>query len=427
MKVLRIVLKFLLQHKIPNLLLVVELCLSMLVLTMMINRYNESFKYYNAFQGTELADSIYFMGRFTEVIPNDSGLSFTVDRSYEAALMKYLESQPEFIGTSHTMQLSADISQYTSVQEDPGSGYYSLIVLDEKTSQVESTRLQAGHWPKKDEVEDGIIPCVIYKNAAETNDFYIGEIIESSVVFSQFQSSENQYTKELSFKVVGIMNRNALEPLIPLVQGNGAPSLKALFVQQEKYCIYAPYIEDIFGKDDSQCFFIYFSNNITEARYKDIENGLDKFGYHARVSEMMEVTKNEANGKLQSDINTFLALSGISLLGLISISFLNVKRLYRRFSIYYLCGCSYIKSIWLYAVYLSFLVSVAFAGYMAIVNYFFNISDDSTMAPLYFVFDIQNGTGLISLSVCVFVITVCTYVPFAISKKNPRINLFKGN
>ncbi len=430
MKNLKIIMKLLSLHKLANICIIVEVCLTLFSLTFMLIQYNGAFEYYNAFKGMGIDNSIYFMGSTPvwndKADGNESPIQYGT--SYTDEISKFLSDQPEYIGKSTILNTAIDISRWTQ-----GNGFSSLYVYDELTAKHFDGLWSLGSLYNNN-LPDGKVPCIIYKNTTNHEMFYIGQNLSAEVAI--MNSTGDQYVnRTIDFQVVNIVNRDSLPAFYPTAVSTMGMRLDNLFAPPEEYVVFAPYIESLFGAVESPSFVIYLDESITKIRLETIVQELDKYGYNATISEMMQTTKSVATDKLKTDFSGFIALIGISVLSLISVAFLNAKKLFYRFNIYNILGCSYHRSI---QIYVGYLLSLVFSSVticlitMVSYNHFYNqlaeYEKNARLSLLNDLFTINNGSGILAILLCLGIVLVSTCINLLLMKKmKSAISIYKGN
>lgn len=430
MKNLKMIIKLLSMHKLANICIIVEVCLTLFALTLMFNRYNDAFEYYSAFKGMAIDNSIYYMGSIPvwndKAGDNESPIQYAT--SYSDEIEKFLSEQPEYIGKSSIIPTTIDISKWTQ-----RNGFSSLYVYDEITAKNFDRFWSTGKLYESNFLS-GKIPCVIYENTNKSGLLHVGQNLSAEVAIIN-SSGDQCVNKMIDFQVVAIVNRESLPAFSPTAGGTTEMRLDSLFAQSEDYVVFAPNIESVFGEVESPTYMIYLNENITQNRLETIVKELDKYGYSTTISDMLKTTKGVATDKLNSDFSGFAALIGISVLSLISVAFLNAKKLFYRFNIYNLLGCSYHRS---FQIYIGYLLSLVFSSVticlfsIVTYNYFYNqlsgIGKSAKLDMLHDLFVVNNGSGLLAILLCLSIVLVSTCINLIFMKKmKSAISIYKGN
>ena len=428
MKNLKIVFKLLSIHKVANICIIVEVCLTLFSLLFMFNRYNDAFAYYSTFKEMGIDNSIYFMGSppvwNDNAAENESPIQY--GQSYATEINEFLSQQPEYIGKSTIINTSIDLSRWTHKSETS-----NLYIYDEFTAQnfdrLWSLGKLYGNLPS------GKLPCVIYENGNHSESFSVGQNLSAEVAI--WDSTGDHYiNKMIDFQVVAIVNRESLPPFYPTAVANMGMRLDNLFAASEDIVVFAPYIESVFGTVESPTYMIYLDENITQSRLGRIVDELNKYGYCTTISDMLQTTKGLAADTLKSDLSGFVAMAGISVLSLISVAFLNAKKLFERFNIYNLSGCSYHRSFQIYVTYLLALVLSSVTICFIIIgtyNHYYNQLTGAVnvrLDMLHDLYGVDNGAGLLAISLCLGIVLVSTCINlFLMKKMKSIISIYKGN
>lgn len=124
-------------------------------------------------------------------------------------------------------------------------------------------------------------------------------------------------------------------------------------------CLFLPYIDSM---------LVYFKDTTPESDVQQFQSQINKYGYSVRGSEILQATKKEADYQFRKDFFVFYSLSGLVLVSLITVSFLNAKRLTRKIAIYYLNGCSNRRAVFIYLSYFTWLNILSFGIYWTAIS-----------------------------------------------------------
>lgn len=363
MKTIRLAVKFFSKQKAANLLVIIIVVLMLYVTTIAYNQYNQIFGSYMYFKDTPISQSIYFMGRENANTENGQ----LIDNRYLDEMLPLLESQGNIAGVSSICAFSA-----TDTSQDSGFGLY---MYDEITANTlyNGFSLQ-GEWPW-DLPLLSPYPVVVY-NGSESQ-YKVGDVIEldifaASHFVSIYSPVENKHVI-LSCKVVGITDKVYPFAISANTKSNFADTAEGMFSggnSENATCVFLPYIDSIFHdyRFASDTMLIYFKDSSTEDDIRQFQSQINKYGYNVRGSEILQATKKEADYQFRKNFFVFYTLSGLVLVSLMTVSFLNAKRLTRNIAIYYINGCSNYKAIRIYLTYFTGLYLLGFGLYYAAIS-----------------------------------------------------------
>ncbi len=106
---------------------------------------------------------------------------------------------------------------------------------------------------------------------------------------------------------------------------------------------------------------------VDEAQLHEIAQTLSQYGFCYALPEMAQTTQADFREEFQEVLPLAVTLLIVVLCSLICISLLNARRQLHTFSIYQICGASWLKCIIIYALYFALLYLIScliFSGYM---------------------------------------------------------------
>lgn len=120
MKTLYIAKKFFSKHLIANLLIIIEIALALLLITLLVNRYDYYFKTYHDYKDSPIEHALFFMGREETIIDGEDFDALIKD--YHQDLIEDLKDHADIEG----------ISVYGYFSEDNGEN--AVFVYDDITA-----------------------------------------------------------------------------------------------------------------------------------------------------------------------------------------------------------------------------------------------------------------------------------------------------
>ena len=286
--------------------------------------------------------------------------------------------------------------------------------------------MKSGSWFTDATVKDGRIPCVIVDTSVLANNYKVGDVI-SGVSLSYNSQTGAQITGNMSadFEVTGIVSRDNAYIVRPYtVVSNSAQPLGDIFPS-----MYSDTIQLLCGELDSSFLkasqpekgILYFDESMSGEAVKEMMTELRKSGYVTKLSDMSEATLADLTYKLKTDLPMFFSLLSISVIGLISIALLNSKKQMNTFSIYYLCGCRWSKSILIYFLYFGILLISSFIIYLVLMT----LSYNADHRGIYYLYEITGKGLLISIVICLVFSIVSTAIPFFSAKRHSLVSIYK--
>lgn len=420
MRTIYISIKFLKKHLIANILIVVGIVLSLLLITMLLNRYSFVFQTYQDYIDTPVQNALFFMGR--EAVEEDDDFAPMI-ASYHDELLKELESHSIVEG----------ISVYGYFSENDGEN--AVFAYDDITANYLPLKEDVnGRWLFNHD-KDVAFPVVVYN----------GENIEVGDKLLLTLELNNQFStplrglviekREIEGEVIGLINSTPSKIMHSTIKSNGSLDFDSLlqnsvsFLDQTVYFI--EYNDESFSdyRFSTDNFFIYLKEDALTDEVEQLKEKLTDYGYVLEGLEMLEMSKDAANHIFLNDSPLFFSVAGITLVSLLSLTFLNVKKLMRSISIYYINGCSLRRALRAYLVYifgvilLSFLIYWGTLGLLNYINSTKMFLTDSDIILFQFKWSMQIQAFMLISIILIF----GSFLPFSIISKKNKLSILREN
>ncbi len=395
----------------------------------MLNRYEYNNQMISIIDRGHIAKSINYVGRGPQEIESEGEAEIKENTKGEKAFIEYVEKTPEVIGISsiHTLGIvknGVDINAEDINAED----LYRLTTYDPLSAEKIKLPLKKGVWFTDAKVEDGIIPVVVVDTSKFSNTYKLGQKISGKMLQAEEEKNkENANThKNYEFQVVGIVDKYHANVYYPSGWRNCVLGYDALFQQpiedtQVFLCENLKEYPKVNPDDDN--YMVYIEEKTSDERVAEIKNQILEYGYCNQVSDMKQETNSTINYKIKVDLPNFLSMLSISMIGIISISLLNVVKQRKNFSIYQLCGCNKKRTFTIYNLYFIILLMLSFIIYIGYMIYSY-LTDTGELLYLYRVTAYNLVvSGLICLGICL----ISTLVPFWIMRKSTIMNNYNLN
>lgn len=410
MKQLRLALNQIKRYLPQSLLLIVELVLTLMLITRLINTYNWEMREYNAFQHEDFANALYFSGKIDQELNSEE----------REALLQYLENQAEFVAVS-------DIDQFSvTVQNPDGTEHYcEIYAADPYTCKV--LGMEESALFDKEKIANEILPAVIiadknYNHLTQGKQYH-GKIdgvyqfetepipldFDAAIEINEIRRDKMQIYPRYNSKTNAALNYQYIIDYPKLGMG----------------MIFVPKVEELFGGYEDAPFWILLSPDTAPERRADILKEVQKYGHVCPKEDADKETLEGVRYRLKRNAVRSAMLLALSILGLFSLSFLNVKQLSKRFSIYYLCGCSRKKSMGLYAVYMYLVGVIAILIYYAVTSVQFYFPWNYEMELSFYQYQSFNMAGGLSILICFSLITLFSLVPFVLNYRKSSIEMYR--
>ncbi len=367
MKLIRLSLRIFKSHIGLTLLLCLEIILSMTTFAILYNNWSWGTQQVRMLYDNDLYCSVYYQGPMMQF---DEEGKFTISTADEPNIQSYLESVDGYLGRSYT--------SYLELETLPDG--VTIQMVDDLTAQRMKLPVSSGSWLTDVSLDNGRIPCVVVDTHTFPTAYHVGDVISGSPTQYfrlaediQYQRAKNYPDLDLEFQVVGVVDRTSA---LLLNDGSsvsttteGVPSLDTVYSRMEPDSV-----QLLCGPVEgmSQPSYVvrmeYFDPaQVDEAQLHEIAQTLSQYGFCYALPEMAQTTQADFREEFQEVLPLAVTLLIVVLCSLICISLLNARRQLHTFSIYQICGASWLKCIIIYALYFALLYLIScliFSGYM---------------------------------------------------------------
>lgn len=367
MKLIRLSLRIFKSHIGLTLLLCLEIILSMTTFAILYNNWSWGTQQVRMLYDNDLYCSVYYQGPMMQF---DEEGKFTISTADEPNIQSYLESVDGYLGRSYT--------SYLELETLPDG--VTIQMVDDLTAQRMKLPVSSGSWLTDVSLDNGRIPCVVVDTHTFPTAYHVGDVISGSPTQYfrlaediQYQRAKNYPELDLEFQVVGIVDRTSA---LLLNDGSsvsttteGVPPLDTVYSRMEPDSV-----QLLCGPVEgmSQPSYVvrmeYFDPaQVDEAQLHEIARTLSQYGFCYALPEMAQTTQADFREEFQEVLPLAVTLLIVVLCSLICISLLNARRQHHTFSIYQICGASWLKCIIIYALYFALLYLIScliFSGYM---------------------------------------------------------------
>lgn len=316
-KLLLISIKGFRERKFNNLLIIIQVFISIIIINLLIGTIQQFTYILNVTDNSKLINSLYFA------------------------------ELPRIISARNDSNILADnrISQIKEVNAVGKSLYaYGIVPKIKDTVNIYiysdilinslNIPLIEGHWFKSEGKSD-VIPIIISK---EINKIYkMGEIISISLI------DQNTKLDNIKFKIIGIFDNS--NSMLRLGACGDLLGLNAVF-EKNKYFVILPEFNNIKDfKPFDDYGRILFLNNYSETIQKSIFNGLKDIGYINKMADMRDNYKNDISDQLLQQFVLCLIVFILTLTGIGGNNILMQIFKEREYAIYFMCGMEWQKCV----------------------------------------------------------------------------------
>lgn len=184
----------------------------------------------------------------------------------------------------------------------------------------------------------------------------------------------------------------------------------------DKYSYYTSYLSS---------YFVMYDENCTNEQKTAIRDYMNSIGMYADYDTIVENTDNNLRDIMINTLITPIFLLIVATVALISISTLNTYKKLKTHSVYYLCGCSRLKS---FAYLFGEISLVSVISTIINIIYVSNVISQLTNGTKEYencIVDYQNI--IFAIIYCIVTITITTILPFIVYKKNTPLEIYRRN
>lgn len=424
MGIIYLIVKFFRKHLIANLLIVIGIVLSILLMTLLFNRYHYFFQVYHDYSNTPAENALFFMGREAVLVEEENHLDEIIVSSHDD-LRQALESHPFVEGIS--------VYGHFSVSENHAKS--PVFVYDPITANYLPIKEQvSGDWLFNHH-KDIAFPVVVYNG----KDIEIGDKLSLKLeLYHQFSTPERSRDdieeRWIEAEVIGLINSLSSKIMNSNIKSNDHLNFEALLQESVFFAnetvFFMEYNDEIFSdyRFSTDNFLVYLREDIPMDEVTSLKEELNESGYVLTGHEMLENSRNTAQEFLLMDFSLFFSVAAITIVSLLSLTFLNVKKWAPLISIYYIHGCSLRRSLGAYFIYLFGIVILSFligAGILWFLNHELHLTTviltDYDMILYHFNWDVQIQ-ALVLISI---ILIFGSFLPFAILSQKNKLSIVR--
>lgn len=258
-------------------------------------------------------------------------------------IRKEIEGKPKFCGWGYTRQ-------------DLVGDEELVISFDRWSSQLFSMEPDKGKWFSETKKMDGKVPCVIVANGKEDAD--VGDTLSMggiNYIVTGVVSSEKQF-----FDISGSYGNSSGFALSSFQTGQFMGEYRTILC-----CADLCHAEDEVIFDDKTSVIAYFDKSLSEKEMAGIRKIMEKEGVTESFDELKQVTFRECYYKVMEYLPFCVLIFFVSIMGVITSTVMNSKKIIRKYGIFALYGgkwqkvlLGYFGKLFLLAVFMSLLAAL---------------------------------------------------------------------
>lgn len=430
MKLLVIAFNMFRQHIKLNLLLIIELSITLLIMVYVINAYTINNIKVDILQN---AKDDFFYWSFPAKISDINSYSENPNNGKVKKLLElknFMKDKPWIKGVSDHddsyIILNKEIAEKNLVPEYNQVG--RVCLYDNLTLQNFHYSLSEGRWfdplPK---LQEGYIPCVIGGGFAAK--YKVGDIItgyENRIPKSNLPLVENR------FIVIGKLRKPeyiwALNTTVYIHDNDKTHYSTPVFNPEitDSLLMVAPIsmVKTSLGKSNQSKMdseIVYYDKKATPEQVQKLGEFLHQ-GYSLDCKDLIAITSSQRDETIYIFGTVFILMFAVSFVGLVSMCILTTIKSIEKFKIYYLVGAAKIKTVAITLMFALYFIVLSGLLFTVLLRYAYNA--DSRIFPSYY-FELYPNT-ILGLVFVIVPIVVCSFLlPFLEISRTNIINLLK--
>lgn len=430
MKLIAIAFNMFRQHIKLNMLLVIELSITLLIMVYSINAYNINNTKVNILQNVK--DGFYYWS-FPSKISDIESYFENPDNDKEKKLQglkDYIIDKPWIKGVSDHeysyIVLNKEIAEKNIIPEYDQVG--KVCLYDNLTLENFHYPISEGRWfdtlPK---LKEGNIPCVIGGGLAAK--YRVGDVI---IGYENRYPESNLPLVENRFVVIGKLKKPeyllALNDAVYIYDNDKThysipvfdPEITdSLFMISPISMVKTSLGRSTQYKIDSE--IVYYNRNATPEQKQKLAEFLGH-GYSLDLNDLIAITSSQRNEIVYAFGIVFILMFAVSFVGLVSMCILTTIKSIEKFKIYYLVGATKMKTVAITLMFALFFIVLSGLLFTILLRYAY-IADNINF-PFYY-FELYPYT-ILALVFLIIPIVVCSFLlPFLEISRTNIINLLK--
>lgn len=404
-----------------NIMVMILAFITFYLFSMLYNKYQSFYGTSNYYSSTPLNSSLLFMGQEPATLPDTIGS--VIDPQYINEFVK--EAEESGIVSS----LSAMYNSSVTLNGDVNT---ILRVYDETTASfIKNSLTIEGEWLFEEEIS-GYYPVVVRNGTdPESSNFKIGDTFSLELDLRPENSLIDDSCEEkictVQCVVVGISSdKTQTAFFLPIYKSSFADSVENTFlsspVDPVRTLLYFPYDEKLFGDYvyTSDSVIAYFDENATDEQIAEFYDRSCELGYSLLCSDIINASKEEGDYQFQNNFFVFYSLIILTIVSIFCISFLNVKKICKNFAVYYINGCTRIRSALIYFLYFILLYTLPLILYLIITQIQNLVLTNSNFSGIDFIksdlYKVNIAVPIVAWIIGIIVSALASIAPFAVMK-----------
>jgi hypothetical protein len=367
MKNLKLSIKIIRDYVFSNVLLVLQIVLSLFIIMLMVNRYNFIFSSYNDFNSDQFRKSILVSTNLISVEGEDE---YYIGHALDSRILEQIEMY-----SSHPYVRSISRIQRHQTVEAEGYGI-DVIVYDEITATFAMNKTKGSSL-----FENNDSDIVVYNmpgvGIGDALNIEIVRFNNTTADLARPETLEPGYDpatdiSEFNFKVGGVVEDISKGYVELTFSSFGSIDLDRFRSQVgvDQPMIFVPYSEELFGDYiyTNPSVLVYLDENIPDSEVDKLLVSLGEFGYAQTGEDILRNSRQAAEKTFDKDIVMVFTMVGITFVCIFSMTFLNMKRYLKKAYIYLLAGATKRNVYAIYSIYMLMMIAISGVLYGSIAN-----------------------------------------------------------
>lgn len=407
------------KNKFSNIMIIILAFITFFLFSTLYNRYRSFYETSDYYSSTPLNSSVMFMGREPVFSPE---LGSVTDP-------KYIN---EFVKEAEESGIVSSLSgMYNTIITQENGEYVSIRVYDKTTASfIKDSIAIEGKWLFEEEISE-YYPVVV-RNGKNTS-WKIGDIFPlelelrpNTILTTDAEGDQLAATHNVQCIVIGVAtDKKQTAFFLGNRKSNYVDTVENTFLGQpippEETLIYFPNDGKLFNDYvyTSDTVIAYFNDNATEEQIANFYARSCELGYSQMGKDIVAASKAEGDYQFRKNFFVFYSLILLTVVSIFCISFLNIKKISKSFAIYYLNGCTKLKSVIIYFLYFILLYTFPLILYIIVTQIIYmTLSNSSSIMNLIksTMYEIDIRVPIIAWIIGILISALASIAPFASMK-----------
>lgn len=413
------------KNKFSNIMIIILAFITFFLFSTLYNKYRGFYETSDYFSSTPLSSSVVFMGREPAFSPE---FGVVTDPQYIK----------EFVNKAKKSGIVSSLSgMYDTIVTQKNGENVSIRVYDKTTASfIKNLITIKGKWLFEEEISE-YYPVVV-RNGKNTS-WKIGDIFplelelrSKTSLTTDTEGDQLATTHNVQCIVVGVAtDKTQTAFFLGQIKSNYTDTVENTFfcfpVPPERALIYFPNDGKLFNDYvyTSDTVIAYFNDNATDEQIANFYAQSCELGYSEMGTDIIAASKAEGDFQFHKNFFVFYSLIILTFVSIFCISFLNIKKISKSFAVYYLNGCTKLKSVVVYFLYFILLYTLPLILYIIVTQIIYMVLANSSNIVDFIksaMYKIDIRVPIIAWFIGILISSLASIAPFASMKGKTIIN-----